>query len=75
MGRGAGGAAERNEDFSDANFDEWSGYGESLFAGGQHDDAEDREADQVFSKVEDYMDGRRSKKREEKVKEKLKEEE
>jgi pre-mRNA-processing factor 6 len=72
MGRGGG--PEKNEDFSDANFDEWSGYGESLFAG-KEEDAEDKEADLVFSKIEDYIDGRRNKKREEKVQEKLKEDE
>ena len=32
------------EDFSDANFDEWNGFGGSLFAGIK-EDAEDREAD------------------------------
>ena len=33
------------------------------------EDAEDREADQSFAKVEDYIDGRRRKKREEKARE------
>jgi len=56
------------EDYSDANFDEWNGYGGSLFTGIK-EDAEDREADQTFAKVEDYLDGRRKKKREEKAKE------
>ena len=54
--------------FSDANFDEWTGYGGSLFAGIK-EDAEDREADHSFAKVEDYIDGRRRKKREEKARE------
>jgi pre-mRNA-processing factor 6 len=71
---GRGGQAEKAEDYSDANFDEWSGYGESLFAGTQ-EDAEDKEADMVFGKIEDYIDGRRRKKREEKVVEKMKEDE
>lgn len=31
------------------------------------DDAEDNEADQAFSKVEEFMDGRRKKKRDEKM--------
>jgi len=31
------------------------------------DDAEDNEADMAFMKVEDFMDGRRKKKREEKL--------
>jgi len=33
------------------------------------DDAEDNEADNVFSKVDEFMDSRRKKKREEKLKE------
>jgi len=56
------------EDFSDANFDEWNGFGGSLFAGIK-EDAEDREADSTFANVEDYMDGRRKKKRDEKARE------
>lgn len=35
----------------------------------QQDDAEDNEADQVFDKVEEFMDGRRKRKREDKLKE------
>ena len=54
------------DDFSDANFDEWNGFGGSLFAGIK-EDAEDREADNTFANVEDYMDGRRKKKRDEKA--------
>lgn len=71
-GMGRGGALpgqEREQDFSDSNFDEWSGFGGSLFAGGANDDAEDREADTMFSKIDDFMDGRRKRKREEKIKE------
>lgn len=63
-----GKAAPEREDYSDANYDEWSGYSGSLFAS-VTDDAEDKDADSVFSKVEDYIDGRRRKKREEKMKE------
>ena len=33
------------------------------------DDAEDNEADNAFTKVEEFMDTRRKKKREEKIKE------
>jgi pre-mRNA-processing factor 6 len=68
---------KEREDFSDSNFDEWSGYGGSLFSQGGRpttasagtgfmgvDDAEDNEADNVFSKVDEFMDSRRKKKRE-----------
>ncbi len=49
--------AEKEQDFSDANFDEWSGFGGSLFNGNtNNNDAEDTEADKVFEKIEDYMD-------------------
>ena len=59
---------QKQEDYSDANFDDWNGYSGSLFAGIK-EDAEDREADHSFMKVEDYIDGRRRKKREEKARE------
>jgi hypothetical protein len=75
---GRPGASER-EDFSESNYDEWSGYGGSLFQGTQKppsssgymgvDDAEDNEADSVFQKVDEFMDNRRKKKREEKLEE------
>jgi pre-mRNA-processing factor 6 len=61
------------EDYSETMYDEWSGYGGSLFnkgAGGAAagDDAEDNEADTVFMKVDEFMDTRRKRRREEKVK-------
>ena len=59
---------EKEQDFSDANYDEWTGYGGSLFTGASND-AEDVEADKVFDKVEEYMDQRRRNKREQKYKE------
>ena len=58
----------KTDDLNDANYDEWAGYGGSLFSEIK-DDAEDREAEKSFAKVEDYMDGRRKKKREEKARE------
>jgi len=61
-------AQAKGEDYSDANFDDWNGYSGALFAG-LKEDAEDREADQSFAKVEDYIDGRRRKKRDEKARE------
>ena len=61
----AGSKRGEKEDISDANFDEWSGYGGSLFAG-TTEDAEDKDADTMFSRIDEYMDSRRRKKREEK---------
>lgn len=53
---------------NDANYDEWSGYGGSLFAGLKEDN-EDKEADAAYAEVDRYLEGRRQKKREEKIKE------
>lgn len=59
LGRGSGAAPER-EDYSESNYDEWSGYSGSLFSksnqassaitGGflGQEDAEDNEADNIF---------------------------
>lgn len=46
---------EKEQDFSDANYDEWSGFGGSLFSGATND-AEDIDADKIFSKIDEYMD-------------------
>ena len=54
---------EKGEDYSDANYDEWSGYSGSLFSGGGGDDAEDKEADKVFSKIDEFVENKREKKR------------
>ena len=66
-GKGGKQGATDKEDYSEANYDEWSGYGGSLFMGG-NEDAEDKEADKVFDKIDMLMDSRRKKKREEKLK-------
>ena len=69
---GVGRGAPEREDFSESNYDEWSGYGGSILGGAAArtgDDAEDHEADSVFTRVEEFMDGRRKRKREEKLKE------
>lgn len=67
-------SVREREDFSESQYDEWSGYGGSLFqklqaAASGLDDAEDNEADSLFTKVDEFMDSRRRKKRDEKVKE------
>ena len=46
------------EDYNDAKYDEWNGYQIPLFNHADYDD-EDREADQVYQMVDDYLDGRR----------------
>ncbi len=61
---------ERQEDLSDANFDEWSGYSGALFNQNTND-LEDKEADQAYQKVDEYLDQRKGRKREEKMREKM----
>ena len=78
MGRGGGGPGaapqkpptEDGVDLSENKYNEWSGYEGSLFANTVYDE-EDREADSVFVKVDNYIDGRRRQKREEKMNETL----
>lgn len=53
-------------DYNDSKYDEWSGFNEKLFNNGDYDD-EDREADSIYDMVENHMDSRRKKRREEKM--------
>ncbi len=66
--RAPGQPSEQISQMNDANYDEWSGYGGSLFAGLKEDN-EDKEADAAYAEVDRYLEGRRQKKREEKIKE------
>ena len=66
MGRGGGqGGDEDRGDYSDTKFDNWLGYEGSLFSHGDFDE-EDREAENTYSKIDDYMDTRRRNRREKK---------
>lgn len=56
-------AAEMN----DAMFDQWNGYSAPLFNRGDYDE-EDKEADDAYQQVDKYLDSRRKKQREEKLK-------
>eukprot|EP01012_Entosiphon_sulcatum_P018062 TRINITY_DN22807_c0_g1_i1.p1 TRINITY_DN22807_c0_g1~~TRINITY_DN22807_c0_g1_i1.p1 ORF type:complete len:943 (-),score=212.04 TRINITY_DN22807_c0_g1_i1:27-2855(-) len=58
-------------DYSDATFDQWSGFGEDLFAG-QTWDADDDDADRCYRAVDERMDSRRKRQREEKEQEAVK---
>ncbi|XP_011402481.1 PREDICTED: pre-mRNA-processing factor 6-like [Amphimedon queenslandica] len=58
------------EDLNDANYDEFSGYGGSLFSSGPYD-ADDREADQIYDTIDMRMDDRRKERREKKFQEEI----
>ena len=51
--------------YSDANYDEFGGYNEALFATGEYD-AEDKEADAIYDAIDRRVDSRRKRRREEK---------
>lgn len=56
-------AAKAEPDYSEANFDEFSGYGENLFGGGTYD-KDDEEADAVYMAIDQRMDSKRKERRE-----------
>ena len=77
---GAGrGAVSLNRDGDDHNadrfdgstYDEFSGYTDNTFKGGAYDD-DDKEADDVYAGVDDHMDERRKRRREERAEVELK---
>ena len=59
----AGGDDDDKVDYSESNYDQFSGYGERLFKSTPYDD-EDAEADQIYDMVDEYMDSRKKRKRE-----------
>ncbi len=50
-------------DYSETNFDEFSGYGQALFGDTPYDEA-DEEADRVYEAVDDRMESRRRRRQE-----------
>lgn len=72
-GRGAGGNNDDHHDgdrgdYSESRYDPWSGYEGSLFANAGEYDEEDREADDTYDQVENFMDMRRKVRREKRLK-------
>jgi pre-mRNA-processing factor 6 len=61
-----GGEEGDRADYSESNYDEFSGYGERLFATGVYDE-DDREADEIYNSVDAAMDKRRKRLREQKL--------
>ena len=58
---------DENEDLNDSNFDEFYGYGGSLFSSGPYE-KDDEEADAIYDSIDQKMDSRRKKRREQKFK-------
>ena len=54
-------------DYSESNYDEFSGYGEKLFTSGTPYGEDDAEADNIYDSVDDFMEGRRKRKREQQL--------
>ena len=50
-------------DYSESNYDEFSGYSETLFKGGTYEE-DDVEADRIYEAVDERMDSRRKRRRE-----------
>lgn len=61
---------EEEEDLNDANYDEFAGYGGSLFSSGPYE-ADDIEADEIYEGIDDRMDSRRKERREKKFQEEI----
>ncbi|KAI1288119.1 Pre-mRNA-processing factor 6 [Halotydeus destructor] len=67
---GSSAVEEEEEDLNDANYDEFSGYGGSLFNKDPYD-KDDAEADAVYDEVEKRMDEKRKAYREAKLKQEI----
>ena len=63
--------ARENSDLNERNFDKFSGYGGSLFNDGAYED-DDVEADRIYEAIDERMDSRRKRAREEKLIETMK---
>ena len=54
-------------DYSESNYDQFSGYGERLFTAGTPYEEDDAEADRIYDSVDEFMEGRRKRKREQQM--------
>ncbi|KAL5494082.1 hypothetical protein EMCRGX_G015354 [Ephydatia muelleri] len=62
--------AEEEEDLNESNYDEFAGYGGSLFASAPYE-ADDMEADEIYDTIDTRMDTRRKERREKKFQEEI----
>jgi pre-mRNA-processing factor 6 len=58
---------EDRGDYSESNFDAFSGYGEALFSRGMPYDEDDAEADRIYESVDERMDSQRKRRREQQM--------
>ncbi|KAL9962298.1 hypothetical protein ACROYT_G031386 [Oculina patagonica] len=61
---------EEEEDLNETNYDEFAGYGGSLFSSGPYE-KDDEEADAVYDSIDRRMDDRRKERREKRFKEEI----
>eukprot|EP00051_Salpingoeca_urceolata_P010212 m.124571 g.124571 ORF g.124571 m.124571 type:complete len:934 (-) comp16623_c1_seq1:42-2843(-) len=61
---------EESENLNDSNYDEFSGYGGSLFSKGAYD-KEDAEADEIYDRIDERQDQRRKEHRERREREEI----
>ena len=54
-------------DYSESNYDDFAGYGEKLFSSGTPYEEDDREADNIYNDVDEYMDSRHKRRREQQL--------
>lgn len=54
-------------DYSESNWNEFAGYGEKLFSAGTPYEEDDAEADQIYDLVDDFMEGRHKRRREQQM--------
>ena len=66
-----GGSAPKDADLSQANYDEFNGYGQALFDDSTPYDEDDKVADEVWCNIDDKMDERRKSRREERLEKEL----
>ncbi|XP_035659533.1 pre-mRNA-processing factor 6-like [Branchiostoma floridae] len=61
---------EEEEDLNDSNYDEFAGYGGSLFASGPYE-KDDEEADAIYEAIDKRMDEKRKERREQREREEI----
>ncbi len=69
--RAAGEDDDDKEDYSESNYDQFSGYSGSLWKSSDPYDHDDREADEIYDTIDKRMDDRRKSRREQRLREEI----